>query len=101
MVPPGGTTITLTAQGGAIDWSISVSSGHGFVGVFPYSGTLADGQSQTVIVLASPGAYGRQLTVNPGGTAFTIVIGQGGQTANGSLAAASGTACGSRCFPLT
>jgi len=72
-----GTGITLTAQGGPVDWSVTVSGGSGHVVMSPASGTLAPGQRVTVMIWASRHAAGRQLTVGPGGTVFTIENGFG------------------------
>jgi RNA polymerase sigma factor (sigma-70 family) len=74
-VTPLGATITLTAQGGPVDWSVTVSDGPGYVYIHPSSGTLEAGRSVTVTIFASRHATGRQLTVSPGGTVFTIVTG--------------------------
>jgi hypothetical protein len=74
-VPPWGATITLTAQGGSVNWSIAVSGGDGFVNVQPSSGTLRSGDHVTVTIFASHHASGRQLTVSPGGAVFTIQSG--------------------------
>jgi RNA polymerase sigma factor (sigma-70 family) len=73
-VPPGGTTISLTAQGGPVTWSSTVSSGSGTVQLSPSGGTINAGATATVTVTASGSAAGRQVTINPGGTAFTIFI---------------------------
>jgi RNA polymerase sigma factor (sigma-70 family) len=73
-VPPGGTTISLTAQGGPVTWSSTVSSGSGTVQLSPSGGTINAGGTATVTVTASGSAAGRQVTINPGGTAFTIFI---------------------------
>ena len=73
-VPPGGTTISLTAQGGPVTWSSTVSSGSGTVQLSPSGGTISAGATATVTVTASGSADGRQVTINPGGTAFTIFI---------------------------
>ena len=73
-VPPGGTTISLTAQGGSVTWSSTVSSGSGTVQLSPSGGTISAGATATVTVTASGSAAGRQVTINPGGTAFTILI---------------------------
>ena len=82
-VPSGdGATITLVAQGGPVSWSIGVSGGFGFVGVQPSSGTLAEGQEVTVLITASHGASGRQVTVSPSGTVFTLVVGHNGPFTN-------------------
>jgi RNA polymerase sigma factor (sigma-70 family) len=77
--PGAGATFSITAQGGSVSWSVGVSGGPGFVSVWPFSGTLADGQQVTVLVSASHWASGRQLTVSPSGTVFTLVVGHGGQ----------------------
>jgi RNA polymerase sigma factor (sigma-70 family) len=73
-VPPGGTTISLTAQGGPVTWSSTVSSGSGTAQLSPSGGTINAGATATVTVTASVSAAGRQVTINPGGTAFTIFI---------------------------
>jgi RNA polymerase sigma factor (sigma-70 family) len=73
-VPPGGTTISLIAQGGPVTWSSTVSSGSGTVQLSPSSGTINAGATATVTVTASGSAAGRQVTINPGRTAFTIFI---------------------------
>ena len=73
-VPPGGTTISLTAQGGPVTWSSTVSSGSGTVQLSPSGGTIKAGATATVTVTASGSAAGRQVTINPGGTEFTIFI---------------------------
>ena len=73
-VPPGGTTISLTAQGGPVTWSSTVSNGSGTVQLSPSGGTINAGATTTVTVTASGSAAGRQVTINPGGTAFTIFI---------------------------
>ena len=66
-VPPWGATIWLSAQGGSVTWRVTVSPGNGSVGVSPAGGTLGDGGRPT----------GRQVTVYPGGTVFTIVTFRG------------------------
>ena len=55
-VPPGGTTISLTAQGGPVTWSSTVSSGSGTVQLSPSGGTINAGATATVTVTASGGA---------------------------------------------
>jgi len=79
----GGTTITLTARGGPVGWSITVSAGNGHVAVLPSGGTLRPGASATVTISASRSADGRELIVKPGGAVFTLVTGAG----NSQLAA--------------
>jgi RNA polymerase sigma factor (sigma-70 family) len=73
-VPPGGTTISLTAQGGPVTWSSTVSSGSGTVQLSPSGGTINAGATATVTVTASGSAAGRKVTIDPGGIAFTIFI---------------------------
>ena len=73
-VPPGGTTITLTAHGGPVTWSSSVSSGLGTVHLSPSSGTITGGATVTVTVTASGMSSGQRVTINPGGTVFTIFV---------------------------
>jgi hypothetical protein len=51
-----------------------VSSGSGTVQLSPSGGTISAGATATVTVTASGSAAGRQVTINPGGTAFTILI---------------------------
>jgi RNA polymerase sigma factor (sigma-70 family) len=71
----GGASITLTAQGGPVNWSIAVSGNRSqHVHVDPSSGTLAAGASVPVTVTVDHAATGGSLTVSPGGTVFTIVI---------------------------
>jgi hypothetical protein len=77
-IGPGSTQITLTAQGGAVDWSITVSAGDGNLSVDPSSGTLAAGQTVTVTIRASHRTAGRQVTIIPLGTVFTIAGGGNG-----------------------
>jgi RNA polymerase sigma factor (sigma-70 family) len=84
----GGTTITLTARGGPVGWSITVSAGNGHVAVLPSGGTLRPGASTTVTIQASRSATGRELTVKPGGAVFTLATGAG----NSQLAANLGRA---------
>ena len=74
MVPPGGTTISLTAHGGPVTWSSTVSSGLGTVHLSPSGGTINAGATVTVTVSASSTASGQQVTIDPGGTVFTIFI---------------------------
>jgi hypothetical protein len=83
-----GSTLTLTASGGPVSWSISESAGLiGQLTVSPTAGRLLAGQSTTVSVRANTGVLGLalpesaagvcvgcQLTVNPGGIKVTVVI---------------------------
>jgi RNA polymerase sigma factor (sigma-70 family) len=74
MVPPRGTTISLTAHGGPVTWSSTVSSGLGTVHLSPSGGAINAGATVTVTVSASSTASGQQVTIDPGGTVFTIFI---------------------------
>jgi RNA polymerase sigma factor (sigma-70 family) len=73
-VPPGGTTISLTAHGGPVTWSSTVSSGLGTVHLSPSGGTINAGATVTVTVTASSLASDRKVTINPDGTVFTIFV---------------------------
>jgi uncharacterized protein (DUF2342 family) len=75
-IPQGGVSITLTAAGGPVNWSIAISGGRSqHVHVNPSSGTLAGGASVAVTITVDHTAAGGSLTVSPGGTVFTIVTG--------------------------
>ncbi len=69
-------TLTLTASGGPVSWSISEpASLLGKVTVTPSSGTLAAGDSVTVSISASVLlSLDSQLTVDPGGQQVTVVL---------------------------
>ena len=86
-----GRTITLTASGGPVTWSVTESPGLvGELTVSPSRGQLLAGRSTTVSLSASGAATGLtalttrgnpagacvgcQLTVNPGGIEVTVVI---------------------------
>ena len=86
-----GGTITLTASGGPVTWSVTESPGLvGELTVSPSRGQLLAGRSTTVSLSASGAATGLtaraalgngigacvgcQLTVNPGGIKVTVVI---------------------------
>jgi hypothetical protein len=93
-----GSTLTLKASDGSVNWSITESSSLiGHVTVSPAAGTLASGQSTTVTVSASSLLGGLRaaavadgggggggggggacvdctLTVNPGGITVTVVL---------------------------
>jgi hypothetical protein len=73
-VAPGGTTISLTAHGGPVTWSSTVSGGLGAVHLSPSGGTINAGATVTVTVTASGLASGRKVTINPDGTVFTIFV---------------------------
>jgi RNA polymerase sigma factor (sigma-70 family) len=74
-----GGSLTVTASGGPVTWSITEpSSLIGKLTVSPSSGTLAAGQSATVALSVSGlASVDSQLTVNPGGIGVTVVIGVG------------------------
>lgn len=76
-VLPGGTTISLTAQGGPVTWSSTVSGGLGKVHLSPSGGTINAGATVTVTVTAKSSASGQQVTISPGGTVFTIFVALG------------------------
>ena len=77
MLSQGGASITLTAIGGPVNWSVAVSGNRSqHVHVGPSSGTLAAGASVPVTITVDHTATGGSLTVSPGGTVFTIVISQ-------------------------
>jgi RNA polymerase sigma factor (sigma-70 family) len=74
-----GGTLTLTASGGPVSWSVSEpASLQGELTVTPASGTLSAGSSVTVAItvagLASPDT---QLTVQPGRQLVTVLLGLG------------------------
>jgi RNA polymerase sigma factor (sigma-70 family) len=73
-VPPGDTTISLTAHAGPVTWSSTVSSGLGTVHLSPSGGTINAGATVTVTVTASSLASGRKVTINPDGTVFTLIV---------------------------
>jgi RNA polymerase sigma factor (sigma-70 family) len=72
-----GTSITITAAGGPVSWSISEPlSLLGEVNYTPSSGTLQAGQQATVVITVSGlASLDSELTVNPGGHIVTIVLG--------------------------
>ena len=72
-------TLTLTATGGPVSWSISEpSSLLGSLTVSPSSGTLAAGAHVTVrISVTGLASLDTTLTVSPGGQAVAVVLGLG------------------------
>jgi RNA polymerase sigma factor (sigma-70 family) len=70
-------SLTLTASGGPVDWSISVPATLlGTVAVTPSSGTLAAGDSVTVAIsVTGLLSLDTELTVDPGGQVVTVVLG--------------------------
>ncbi len=77
LTPLLGSSITLTAEGGPVSWSIpEPASLLGALIVSPSSGTLQAGQSTTVSISVSrPASLDTTLTVNPGGHPVTVVLG--------------------------
>ena len=77
VTPPAAGTITLSASGGGVDWTIREPPGlTKKVVVSPMSGTLAAGTTTTVSVTVNgPGKPHVHLVVNPGGTTVTVVVG--------------------------
>ena len=69
-------TLTLTANGGPVSWSISESASLlGTVTLSPSSGELAAGESTTVTLsVSSLISLSSQLTVQPGGQVVPVVI---------------------------
>jgi hypothetical protein len=76
VTPPASGSITLTASGGDVNWSISEPPGlEKKIVVAPMSGTLAAGQSTTVsVTVQGPGKPRVHLTFAPGGAVVTVVI---------------------------
>jgi RNA polymerase sigma factor (sigma-70 family) len=77
LTPLLGSSITLTAEGGPVSWSISEpASLLGELIVSPSSGTLEAGQSTTVSISVSGlASLDTTLTVNPGSHPVTVVLG--------------------------
>jgi len=76
LTPSATGTITLSASGGPVDWSVSEPPGlTKKVVVSPMSGTLADYATTTVRVAADgPGKMHVHLVFSPGGTTVTVVV---------------------------
>jgi len=76
---PGSGTITLTASGGPVSWSVSVPAGttkKDGVAVTPTSGTLEAGDTIVVTVTVDgPGKPTVHLTFSPGGEIVKVVVG--------------------------
>jgi RNA polymerase sigma factor (sigma-70 family) len=77
LTPLTGGSLTLTASGGPVDWTISVPANLlGKLSVTPSSGTLAAGGSVTVAIsMTGLLSLDTQLTVDPGGQVVTVVLG--------------------------
>jgi RNA polymerase sigma factor (sigma-70 family) len=76
---PGSGTVTLTASGGPVDWSVSVPAGttkKDGVAVTPASGTLeAGGTIVVTVTVDGPGKPTVHLTFSPGGEIVKVVVG--------------------------
>jgi hypothetical protein len=74
-----GGSLTLTASGGPVSWSVSEpASLLGKLIVSPTSGTLsADGKATVTIAVAGLASVDTQLTMEPGGQVVTVVLGLG------------------------
>jgi hypothetical protein len=89
VLPPGsqltiqgdGTSITLKANGGTVNWSVTISGRRVFV-LGPTSGTLSAGQTTSVRIMASRHASAATLTVSPGGASYSLVISSQGSGDN-------------------
>jgi hypothetical protein len=88
-LPPGsqltirgdGTSITLRANGGTVNWSVTISGRHFFV-FGPSSGTLSAGQTTSVRIAAFGRASTATLTVSPGGASYSLVMSSRGSGNN-------------------
>jgi hypothetical protein len=74
-----GGTLTLTASGGPVGWTITEpASLIGELTVSPASGVLSAGDSATVTVtVAGLVSVDARLTVNPGAQLVTVLLGYG------------------------
>jgi hypothetical protein len=74
-----GGSLTLTANGGPVGWTITEpASLIGKLTVSPSSGTLGAGDSATVtITVTGLATLDARLTVNPGGQLVTVLLGLG------------------------
>ena len=77
LAPPASGSITLTASGGTVNWSVSEPAGlEKKVVVAPMSGTLAAGQTAAIsVTVPGPGQPRVHLRFSPGGAIVTVVIG--------------------------
>lgn len=77
VVPPAAGTISLTASGGPVNWSVWEPPGlTEKVTVSPTSGTLTAGATATVsVTVTGHGKMHVHLVFSPGGTTATVVIG--------------------------
>jgi RNA polymerase sigma factor (sigma-70 family) len=79
LTPLLGSSLRLTASGGPVHWSISEpASLIGRLNISPMSGTLAAGASTAVSISVSGlASLDTAITVNPGGTPVTVLLGVG------------------------
>jgi RNA polymerase sigma factor (sigma-70 family) len=78
LAPLLGGTVTLTANGGPVNWSISEpGSLIGQLTVYPSSGTIAADGSAQVTITTSLISLDSQLTVEPGGQQIAVLVGVG------------------------
>jgi hypothetical protein len=77
LTPLLGSTLTLTAEDGPVNWSISEpASLLGELNISPSSGTLSAGQStQVTINVSGLASVDTDLTVSPGGQQVAVVLG--------------------------
>jgi RNA polymerase sigma factor (sigma-70 family) len=79
VVEPFSSTITLTASGGPVNWSVSVpASVAREISVSPASGALRAGQQVSLSVTSNTASsFHTTLTVNPGGQSVSVTVGFG------------------------
>jgi RNA polymerase sigma factor (sigma-70 family) len=76
LTPLLGSSLTITAHGGPVSWSISQpASLIGKLSVSQSAGTLQAGQSVTVTITTSLASLDSHITVNPGGVQVAVVAG--------------------------
>ena len=69
-------SLTLTATGGAVSWSVTSSARH--LSLSPTSGTLQSGQSVTITITATRWTFsGGTLTVTGGGQSQQVTVNGG------------------------
>jgi hypothetical protein len=76
LTPLLGSSMTITATGGPVTWSISEpSSLIGAVRLSQTSGTLAAGQSVTVEITTTLASIDSQISVSPGDEQVAVILG--------------------------
>jgi hypothetical protein len=76
LTPLLGSSLTITAHGGPVSWSISQpASLIGKLSVSQSAGTLRAGQSVTVTITTSLASLDSHITVSPGGLQVAVVVG--------------------------